>query len=164
MKVLKTAALAAALAVSMGTAAKAADIVDTVLAKPEFSTLAKMVKQAGLVETLKGDGPFTVFAPTNDAFKKWPENEVALFLKAGKEKHLVRLLKTHVVPGAVLSTDVAGKTTEAKNVEGKLLKVDGTDGVKVDGATVTQADIKVDNGVIHVIDSPLKPEAYRGSF
>ncbi|MEO0620073.1 MAG: fasciclin domain-containing protein, partial [Pseudomonadota bacterium] len=89
---------------------------------------------------------------------------VALFLKAGKEKHLVRLLKTHVIAGSVESSALVGKTTEAKNVEGTTLKVDGTDGVKVGKATVTQADIKVDNGVIHVIDQPLKPEAYRGSF
>ncbi|MEL6289149.1 MAG: fasciclin domain-containing protein [Pseudomonadota bacterium] len=164
MKSIKSLALAGALALSTATTASAADIVDTVLAKPEFSTLAKMVKQAGLVETLKSEGPFTVFAPTNEAFKAWPQKEVDLFLKAGKEKHLVRLLKTHVVPGAVTSSDLAGKTVDAKTAEGTTIKVDGTDGVKIGNSKVTQADIKVDNGVIHVIDAPLKPEAYRGSF
>jgi len=164
MKRLKTLVATSALAFSLSTAAQAADLVETVAAKPEFSILAKMIKQAGLASTLKGEGPFTVFAPTDEAFKKWPKNELALILNPAKKKHLVRLLKTHVIPGAVLSSDLAGKTTEAKNAEGTILKVDGTDGVKVGKSTVTQADIKVDNGVVHVIDAPLLPKAYRGSF
>lgn len=161
---IKTLLMASALAVSLTASAKAADIIDTVAAKPEFSILAKMIEQAGLTETLKGEGPFTVFAPTDAAFKTWPENELALFLNPAKKKHLVRLLKTHVVSGAIASGDLAGKTTDAKNAEGTILKVDATDGVKIEKSTVTQADIKVDNGVIHVIDAPIMPKAYRGSF
>ncbi len=164
MKRIKTILVASTLALSLSATAKAADIVDTVAAKPEFSILAKMIKQADLGATLKGKGPFTVFAPTDEAFKKWPEGELALFLNPAKKKHLVRLLKTHVISGAVASSDLAGKTTDAKNVEGTVLKVDGTDGVKIEKSKVTQADIKVDNGVIHVIDVPLLPKAYRGSF
>ena len=164
MPKLKALLVAAALALPMTTTAQAADIIDTVASKPEFSILAKMIEQAGLTETLKGEGPFTVFAPTDAAFGTWPKNEVDLFLNPTKQQHLVRLLKTHVVAGAVTSADLAGKQTEAENVEGTKLSVDGTDGVKVEKSTVTQADIKVDNGVIHIIDAPLLPAAYRGSF
>ena len=159
--------LAVAVALPLALAAvpaKAADIVDTAAANPEFSTLVKMIKAAGLVDTLKGEGPFTVFAPTDAAFAKWPKEEVDLFLNPAKKEHLVRLLKYHVVPGKVMSGDLSGKKTDAKTVEGTMVMVDAMKDVMVNGAKVVKPDIVADNGVIHVIDTPLRPEVYRGSF
>lgn len=159
--------LAAAFALPLALAAipaKAADIVDTAAANPDFSILVKMIKAAGLEETLKGEGPFTVFAPTDAAFAKWPKKEVDLFLNPEKKKHLVRLLKYHVVPGKVMSGDLAGKKADTKTVEGTMVMVDAMKGVMVNGTKVVKADIVADNGVIHVIDTPLRPEVYRGSF
>ena len=167
MKVFKKLSLAVVAALSISVfngSAKAADIVDTAAAKPEFSILVKMIKQAGLVETLKGKGPFTVFAPTDEAFKKWPKAELDLFLNPKKKVHLVRLLKTHVVPGIVMSKDLAGKKTEAKNADGTMVMVDAMKDVMVEKGKVVMADIKADNGIIHVIDTPILPKAYRGSF
>ena len=152
-----------ALSLNLSTA-KAADIVDTAASKPEFSILVKMIKQAGLEETLRGKGPFTVFAPTDEAFKKWPKAELDLFLNPAKKQHLVRLLKTHVVPGTVMSSDLAGKKTEAKNADGTMVMVDAMKDVMVEKGKVVMADIKADNGIIHVIDTPILPKAYRGSF
>ncbi|OSQ32569.1 fasciclin domain-containing protein [Thalassospira sp. MCCC 1A03138] len=137
--------------------AKAADIVDTAVSAGSFKTLVAAVQAAGLVETLKGEGPFTVFAPTDDAFAKLPAGTVDDLLKPGNKEKLVAILTYHVVPGKVMSTDIAGKEMEVASVQGDTIDVNATSGVMVDGATVTQADIEADNGVIHVIDTVIMP-------
>jgi uncharacterized surface protein with fasciclin (FAS1) repeats len=139
-------------------AAKAADIVDTAVSAGNFETLVAAVKAAGLVETLKGEGPFTVFAPTDDAFAKLPAGTLEDLLKPENKEKLAAILTYHVVPGKVMSGDIAGKTMMVESVEGSKLSVDATDGVKIDEATVTTADIVTSNGVIHVIDTVVLPK------
>lgn len=143
---------------------KAGDIVETATKAGNFTTLVKMIEAAGLADTLKGPGPFTVFAPTDEAFAKWPKEEVALFLNPAKKEHLVRLLKHHVVSGKIMSGELAGKKADTKTLEGTMVMVDAMSGVMVDGKKVVKADIVADNGIIHVIDTPLLPKVYRGSF
>lgn len=133
------------------------DIVDTAASAGSFNTLVAAVQAADLVDTLKGDGPFTVFAPTDDAFAALPEGTVEDLLKPENKDKLISILTYHVVPGKVMSSDVAGATTTAASVQGGELMVDGTDGVTVNGATVVQADIEASNGVIHVIDAVILP-------
>lgn len=133
------------------------DIVDTAAGAGSFNTLVAAVEAAGLVETLKGDGPFTVFAPTDEAFAALPEGTVEDLLKPENKDKLVAILTYHVVAGKVMASDVAGAETMAATVEGQELKIDGMDGVKINGATVTSADIEATNGVIHVIDQVLLP-------
>lgn len=132
----------------------AVDIVDTAIAAGNFTTLVKAVQEAGLVETLKGAGPFTVFAPTDEAFAKLPPGTIEGLL-ADKAK-LTAVLTYHVVSGAVMAADVAALKT-AKTVQGAELTIDTSAGVKINNATVTTADIKASNGVIHVIDTVLLP-------
>ena len=139
-------------------AAKAADIVDTAVSAGQFETLVAAVQAAGLVDTLKGDGPFTVFAPTDEAFAKLPAGTVEDLLKPENKDQLVAVLTYHVVPGKIMSGDVAGTTAMVETVQGGKLSVDATDGVKVDEATVISADIEASNGVIHVIDTVVLPE------
>jgi len=146
-----------ALAVSMPMA-KAADIVDTAISAGNFKTLVAAVKAAGLVHTLKGKGPFTVFAPTDDAFAKLPAGTVDTLLKPENKAKLVAVLTYHVVPGKVMSADVAGKKAMVKTVEGGEISVDGANGVMVNDAKVIKADVKASNGVIHVIDTVLMPK------
>ncbi|HAR56758.1 MAG TPA: Nex18 symbiotically induced protein [Idiomarina baltica] len=122
---------------------------------PQFSTLVTAIKEAGLVGTLKGDGPFTVFAPTNDAFAELPDGALDELLK-DKDK-LRAVLTYHVVPGNIMSTDIKGKTTDVETVEGSTIAVDATNGVMINDAMVIKADIKAKNGVIHVIDAVLMP-------
>ena len=129
------------------------DIVDTAVGAGSFETLVAAVQAAGLVDTLKGDGPFTVFAPTDEAFAALPEGTVEELLKPENKDQLVAVLTYHVVPGKIMSSDIAGKTAEVATVEGSKLSVDATDGVKVDNAKVVSADIETSNGVIHVIDA-----------
>ncbi len=148
---------AVALALSFS-AAKAADIVDTAVAAGSFNTLVTAVKAAGLVDTLKGAGPFTVFAPTDDAFAKLPAGTLQNLLKPENKKQLVAILTYHVVPGKVMSKDLAGKKTMAKTVEGTKVSINATNGVKVDNAKVVKADIDASNGVIHVIDTVMIPK------
>lgn len=155
-RILTTVAIVSGLALS-STAALAKDIVDTAIANDQFSTLVAAVKAAGLVDTLKGDGPFTVFAPTNDAFAKLPAGTVEMLLKPENKDKLVAILTYHVVPGKVMSGDLAGKKLSAATVQGSDVDIDATNGVRVDGATVTTADIGADNGVIHVIDTVILP-------
>ena len=132
------------------------DIVDTAVAAGAFTTLVKAVQAAGLVETLKGPGPFTVFAPSDAAFAKLPAGTLEAVL-ADKAK-LAEILTFHVVPGKVLAKDVAGLNGKTvKTVQGGTLKVDTTSGVKIGDATVVQADVEASNGVIHVIDGVLLP-------
>jgi uncharacterized surface protein with fasciclin (FAS1) repeats len=130
------------------------DIVDTAIGAGSFNTLVAAVTEAGLVETLKGEGPFTVFAPTDEAFAKIPEADLNALL-ADKEA-LTKVLTYHVVSGKVMAADVAGMES-ATTVEGSMISIDTSDGVKVDEATVVQADIETSNGVIHVIDTVIMP-------
>ncbi len=153
---LSTGALAGALAVS-SSVANAKDIVDTAAANNQFSTLVAALKAADLVGTLKGDGPFTVFAPTNAAFAKLPAGTVENLLKPENKAQLVAVLTYHVVPGKVMSADLAGKQLSTATVQGSMVDIDATNGVKVDNATVTTADIETDNGVIHIIDTVILP-------
>ncbi len=134
------------------------DIVDTAAGAGQFNTLVAAVKAAGLVDTLKGSGPFTVFAPTDEAFAKLPDGTVDDLLKPENKEKLVAILTYHVIPGKVMSSDIAGKKTDVKTVQGSNLAVDATKGVKVDNAKVTKADIAASNGVIHVIDTVVMPK------
>jgi uncharacterized surface protein with fasciclin (FAS1) repeats len=142
-------------------AAKAAekDIVDTAVGAGTFNTLVAAVQAADLVDTLKGDGPFTVFAPTDEAFAKLPAGTVEDLLKPENKDKLVAVLTYHVVPGKVMSADIAGKKADVASVQGDTIAVDATDGVKVDDANVVTADIETSNGVIHVIDSVILPNS-----
>lgn len=139
-------------------AAKAADIVDTAISAGSFETLVAAVQAAGLVDTLKGEGPFTVFAPTDEAFAKLPDGTVEDLLKPENKDQLIAVLTYHVIPGKVMSGDIAGKKTMVKTVQGSELTVDAMDGVKVDDASVVTADIETSNGVIHVIDAVVLPK------
>lgn len=131
------------------------DIVDTAAGADEFKTLVAAVKAAGLVETLKGEGPYTVFAPTDEAFKKVPKETLEALLK--DKKKLTAVLTYHVVPGKVTAADVV-KLTSAKTVQGKELKIAVKDGkVTVNGANVVKTNILCKNGVVHVIDTVLLP-------
>jgi uncharacterized surface protein with fasciclin (FAS1) repeats len=137
-----------------GVFAKDKDIVDTAVAAGDFKTLATALKQAGLIETLKGKGPFTVFAPTDAAFAKVPKADLDALLK--DKAKLTAVLTYHVVPGAVMAKDV--KAGKVKTVQGSELTVSTDGGVKVDSANVTKTDIVASNGVIHVIDSVVIPK------
>ena len=134
------------------------DIVDTAVAAGSFNTLVAAVKAAGLVDTLKGDGPFTVFAPTDDAFAALPEGTVETLLKPENKEQLQAVLTYHVLAGSVMSGDIAGKTLSPQTVNGQTIDVDATDGVKINNANVVTADIEASNGVIHVIDTVLLPQ------
>ena len=129
------------------------DIVDTAVNAGSFKTLVAAVKAAGLVDALKGDGPFTVFAPTDEAFAKLPEGTIAELLKPENKEKLVAILTYHVVPGKVMSGDILG-TASAKTLQGQEVTI----GLTIDGANVVKADIACSNGVIHVIDSVILPE------
>ena len=159
MKTITAGAVALALSISAAKAAdKMVDIVDTAVAAGSFKTLVTAVKAAGLVDTLKGEGPFTVFAPTDEAFAKLPVGTVENLLKPENKKQLVAILTYHVVSGKVMSKDIVGKKTMAKSVEGGEISVDATDGVMVYNAKVVKADIEASNGVIHVIDAVIMPK------
>ena len=133
------------------------DIVDTAVAAGSFSTLATALKAAGLVETLKGKGPFTVFAPTDDAFKKLPAGTLEKLL--ADKAQLTKVLTYHVVSGKVMAADVV-KLSEAKTVEGSLVRIAVKDGkVKVNDANVVKTDVGASNGVIHVLDAVILPPA-----
>lgn len=131
-----------------------ADIVDTAVKAGSFTTLVAAVKAAGLVETLKGAGPFTVFAPTDEAFAKLPKGTVDALLKDIPK--LKKILTYHVVAGKVMAADVV-KMKSAKTVEGSEVKIDASNGVKINDSTVTTPDVAADNGVIHIIDTVLMP-------
>jgi len=131
-----------------------ADIVDTAISAGSFKTLVAAIQAAGLVETLKGEGPFTVFAPTDEAFAKLPPGTLDALLK--DKAKLQAVLTYHVVAGKVMAADVAGLKS-AKTVQGQSLAIDTSKGVKVGGANVVKTDIVTSNGVIHVIDTVLLP-------
>jgi uncharacterized surface protein with fasciclin (FAS1) repeats len=153
-RLLVAAVLAALAAPQAVRAADQKDIVDTAVAAGSFKTLATALQAAGLVETLKGKGPFTVFAPTDEAFAKIPKDDLDA-LVADKAK-LTKVLTYHVVAGKVMAADVMN-LKEAKTVEGQMVKIDTSNGVKVDNARVVKADVQASNGVIHVIDTVLLP-------
>ena len=132
-----------------------ADIVDTAVAAGSFKTIVTAVKAAGLVETLKSKGPFTVFAPTDDAFANLPKGTVEGLLKDVPK--LKAVLTYHVVAGKVMAADVL-KLKSAKTVQGQEVKIDASKGVKVNDATVVKPDVVADNGVIHVIDKVILPK------
>lgn len=141
-------------AVFAGSAKK--DIVDTAVGAGTFETLVAAVSAADLVDTLKSEGPFTVFAPTDEAFAALPEGTVATLLKPENKDQLVAILTYHVVPGKVMSTDLSDDMTAA-TVQGGDITIDLDNGVMVNNATVTAADIETSNGVIHVIDTVILP-------
>ncbi len=151
-------ALAGLIATAPAAGAAEKDIVDTAVGAGSFQTLVAAVQAADLVETLKGEGPFTVFAPTDEAFAKLPEGTVEDLLKPENKGQLQAVLTYHVIPGKVMSADIAGQTLSPETVQGSTVEIDATDGVTIDGATVTQADIEATNGVIHVIDTVILPE------
>jgi uncharacterized surface protein with fasciclin (FAS1) repeats len=163
MRIASRSALATGFALSLALAfaagpARAADLVDTAAAAGQFKTLAKALQAADLVDTLKGPGPFTVFAPTDEAFAKLPAGTLDDLLKPENKARLKEVLTYHVVQGKVMSTDLAGKKSNPKTVEGATLAVDATgSGVKVNDATVTKPDVAASNGVIHVIDRVVLP-------
>jgi uncharacterized surface protein with fasciclin (FAS1) repeats len=159
--VLSLATVVSLVSISTGlSAAKAADkdIVDTAVAAGNFKTLAAALKAADLVTTLKGKGPFTVFAPTDEAFAKLPKGTLEDLLKPENKKKLAGILTYHVVSGKVMAADVV-KLKKAKTVQGSEVKIKVVDGkVMVDDANVTKTDIPCANGVIHVIDAVMLPK------
>ena len=134
------------------------DIVDTAVGAGQFNTLVAAVQAGDLVDTLKSKGPFTVFAPTDEAFAKLPAGTVDNLLKPENKDQLVAVLTYHVVPGKIMSSDIAGKKAEVATVQGGELDVDAMKGVMVNDATVVAADVEASNGVIHVIDTVLLPK------
>jgi len=136
----------------------AKDIVDTASEAGSFGTLLAAAEAAGLVETLKGEGPFTVFAPTDEAFAALPEGTVETLLKPENKDQLVAILTYHVLSGKVMSTDLTDDM-EAPTVQGSSVTIDLDNGVMVEEATVVQADIETSNGVIHVIDTVILPDS-----
>jgi uncharacterized surface protein with fasciclin (FAS1) repeats len=151
---MKKTLIASVIALGAVFSAQAKDIVDTAVAAGNFTTLATALKAAGLVDTLKGKGPFTVFAPTDAAFAKVPKADLDALLK--DKAKLTAVLTYHVVPGKVMAADV--KAGPVKTVQGSNLTVSTSMGVMVDQAKVTATDIVADNGVIHVIDSVIMPK------
>ncbi len=138
--------------------AKEKDIVDTAVAAGKFKTLAAALKAAGLVDALKSKGPFTVFAPTDEAFAKLPKGTIKMLLKPENKEKLIAILKYHVVSGKVMAKDVV-KVKSAKTLLGQSVSVKVSDkGVMIDGAKVVKTDIGCSNGVIHVIDSVILPK------
>ncbi|RYG13334.1 MAG: fasciclin domain-containing protein [Burkholderiales bacterium] len=151
---MKKTLLALALALGSVTTALAADIVDTAVQNGSFKTLVAAVQAAGLVDTLKGPGPFTVFAPTDAAFAKIPKATLDNLLK--DKAALTKVLTYHVVPGKVMAADV--KAGQVKTVQGQAITVSTTGGVMVDNAKVVTTDVAASNGVIHVIDTVIMPK------
>jgi uncharacterized surface protein with fasciclin (FAS1) repeats len=151
---MKKIVLASVLTLAASFSAQAKDIVDTAVGAGNFTTLATALKEANLINTLKGKGPFTVFAPTDAAFAKVPKADLDALLK--DKKKLAAVLTYHVVPGKVMAADV--KAGKVKTVQGSSITVTTDGGVMVDGAKVTSTDIVADNGVIHVIDTVIMPK------
>ena len=132
------------------------DIVDTALSAGNFSTLAAALRAAGLLEALKSEGPFTVFAPTDDAFAKIPPQALSELLQPENKEKLTAILTYHVVPGRVTAHDVANLNS-ATTLQGQTVKISKQDGVKINEAKVIAPDVEATNGMIHVIDSVLMP-------
>lgn len=141
------------LSLALSASAMAADIVDTAVSAGSFNTLVTAVKAAGLVETLKGPGPFTVFAPTDEAFAKIPKDQLNALL--ADKKKLTAVLTYHVVSGKVMAKDV--KAGPVKTVEGSSATIKTDGGAQIDGARIVKTDVLASNGVIHVIDTVIMP-------
>lgn len=157
---LKSATAAGFIAIIAGCttgASTGGDIVDVASSNSDFSTLVAAVSAAGLVDTLKGDGPFTVFAPTNEAFAALPAGTVENLLKPENKDQLVSILTYHVVAGNYPASSLAGKRGALTSVQGGSLHINGTNGVKVENANVVIADVAASNGTIHAIDTVLLP-------
>jgi uncharacterized surface protein with fasciclin (FAS1) repeats len=140
--------------------ARAADIVTVIAGRANLSILASAIAAAGMTDMLKGSGPFTVFAPTNDAFKRLPANALTNLLKPENREQLVKLLTYHVVPVRLAAKDMDGKMFTAKSVNGKDIEIDADDpgeGIKINKGKITQPDLAADNGVIHEITRVLLP-------
>lgn len=149
-------------ATAMTTSAMAAghsmDIVDTAMGNEDFETLVAAVSAADLVDALKGEGPFTVFAPTDEAFDALPEGTLEMLLMPENKDQLIEILTYHVVPGKVMSSDIMMQPTEVETLQGTTVTVTGLDtGVTVDGSRIEMADIETSNGVIHIINKVLMP-------
>lgn len=138
--------------------AKALDIVETAAASDQFTTLVQAVEAAGLVETLQGDGPFTVFAPTDEAFARLPAGTVENLLQPENQDQLVELLTYHVLPGRVRALDASGQVQFLETVQGEEVRVSGFNDIRVNDARVVQADIPADNGVIHAVNAVIMPD------
>ena len=151
---MKSLLIASILTFGLSISAQAKDIVDTAVGAGNFKTLAAALAAAGLVDTLKGKGPFTVFAPTDEAFAKIPKADLDALLK--DKAKLTSILTYHVVAGKVMAADV--KAGKVKTVQGSEITISTASGVKVDNANVVKIDITADNGVIHVIDSVVMPK------
>ncbi len=156
LRKLAIAGVAGALVASASFAGGNKDIVDTAVGAGSFETLVAAVQAAELVDTLKGEGPFTVFAPTDEAFAALPEGTVETLLKPENKDQLIAVLTYHVVPGKVMSGDLSDDMTAA-TVQGGEVTIDLDNGVMVNDASVVQADIETSNGVIHVIDKVILP-------
>ncbi|MEM9307914.1 MAG: fasciclin domain-containing protein [Pseudomonadota bacterium] len=156
---LKATALSATLALSACASFSPGepDIVEVAQSAGSFDTLVAAVSAAGLVETLQGDGPFTVFAPTDEAFAALPAGTVDSLLLPENKAQLTEILTYHVIPGKVMAADLAGQRLSVATVNGEKVHIDGRNGVKVENANVISADVEASNGVIHVIDTVLIP-------
>jgi len=140
--------------------AQAADIVETIAATPSLTTLSAAIKAAGIGDMLKGKGPFTIFAPTDEAFKRLTADSLANLMKPENKEQLAKLLTFHILPGKVTDKDMNGKMYKTKTLNGKEVEIDADDpgaGIRVNKAKVTTADIAADNGVIHLINRVLVP-------
>jgi uncharacterized surface protein with fasciclin (FAS1) repeats len=160
----RMASFAAVLALALGVSTANAgnygmkkDIVDVAVSAGSFNTLAAALKAADLVTTLKRKGPFTVFAPTDEAFAKLPAGTLESLLKPENKAKLQAILTYHVLPGKVASGDIAGKILKVKMVQGTNANIDATNGVMINNAKVIKADIEASNGIIHVIDTVILP-------
>ena len=151
------AAAVSSLALSALAGGHSKDIVDTALNAGSFTTLAAALEAAGLIDALKGDGPFTVFAPTDDAFAALPAGTVEMLLMPENKDKLVDILTYHVLAGQVMAADIAGKVTTVEMLNGGKATVDAENGVKINEANVVTADVMASNGVIHVIDAVIIP-------
>ena len=143
--------------IAIGNSARADDIVDTAMGAGQFTTLVAALEAADLVGALKGEGPFTVFAPTDEAFAALPEGTLDNLLMPENQDQLSDILTYHVISGKVMSGDISGQEMSVESLSGESLSINATDGVKINEASVVNADIEADNGVIHVIDSVLLP-------
>lgn len=157
-KTIAAATAAVAMLVSVSVSAMGTkDIVDTAASAGSFKTLVTAVKAADLVKTLKSSGPFTVFAPTDEAFAKLPKGTLENLLRPENKAKLAAILTYHVIPGKVMAADISGKMLKVATVQGAEISVNATSGVKINDASVVTADVGASNGVIHVIDTVILP-------
>jgi uncharacterized surface protein with fasciclin (FAS1) repeats len=155
-----TSIIAVAASLLWTTAGQAADLAATIAATPELSTFSAALKAAGLDDTLKGKGPFTVFVPTDEAFKRLPANTMTNLMKPENKEQLTKLLTIHVLPAKVVTKDMEGKMYKTKTLNGKEVEIDADDpgeGIRVSKAKITRADIPADNGIVHIVNRVVLP-------